>query len=110
MCDEALFCLRVQDNGGFIACGSKLGTATLLEVSHGLCTLQRNEKNIASSVSGQCQDEGPSTEVLTWPHGRPGQSEKKLWSLPLPSWEMGGRLGEAAWCPEMSTVTGCEEV
>lgn len=51
MCDEALFCLRVQDNGCFIACGSQLGTTTLLEVSSGLCTLQRNEKNIASSVS-----------------------------------------------------------
>lgn len=51
VCDEALFCLRVQDSGCFIACGSQLGTTTLLEVSHGLCTLQRNEKNIASSVS-----------------------------------------------------------
>nr|XP_017499480.2 dynein intermediate chain 2, axonemal isoform X2 [Manis javanica] len=50
VCDEALFCLRVQDNGCFIACGSQLGTTTLLEVSSGLCTLQRNEKNIASSM------------------------------------------------------------
>ncbi|KAF6093358.1 dynein axonemal intermediate chain 2 [Phyllostomus discolor] len=50
VCDEALFCLRVQDNGCFVACGSQLGTTTLLEVSSGLCTLQRNEKNIASSI------------------------------------------------------------
>ncbi|XP_057572243.1 dynein axonemal intermediate chain 2 isoform X2 [Hippopotamus amphibius kiboko] len=50
VCDEALFCLRVQDNGCFIACGSQLGTTTLLEVSNGLCTLQRNEKNMASSI------------------------------------------------------------
>lgn len=50
VCDEALFCLRVQDNGCFIACGSQLGTTTLLEVSNGLCTLQRNEKNMVSSV------------------------------------------------------------
>nr|XP_035934928.1 dynein intermediate chain 2, axonemal isoform X1 [Halichoerus grypus] len=50
VCDEALFCLRVQDNGCFIACGSQLGTTTLLEVSNGLCTLQRNEKNTASSI------------------------------------------------------------
>ncbi|KAB1264924.1 Dynein intermediate chain 2; axonemal, partial [Camelus dromedarius] len=50
VCDEALLCLRVQDNGCFIACGSQLGTATLLEVSQGLCTLQRNEKNMASSI------------------------------------------------------------
>ncbi|KAK2111995.1 Dynein intermediate chain 2, axonemal [Saguinus oedipus] len=51
VCDEALFCLRVQDNGCLIACGSQLGTTTLLEVSSGLSTLQRNERNIASSVS-----------------------------------------------------------
>uniref|UniRef100_A0A2K5M6M7 Dynein axonemal intermediate chain 2 n=1 Tax=Cercocebus atys TaxID=9531 RepID=A0A2K5M6M7_CERAT len=50
VCDEALFCLRVQDNGCFIACGSQLGTTTLLEVSPGLSTLQRNEKNVASSM------------------------------------------------------------
>ncbi|XP_020136434.2 dynein axonemal intermediate chain 2 [Microcebus murinus] len=50
VCDEALFCLRVQDNGCFIACGSQLGTATLLEVSQGLSTMQRNERNVASSM------------------------------------------------------------
>lgn len=50
MCDEALFCLRVQDTGCLIACGSQLGTTTLLEVSSSLSTLQRNEKNIASSI------------------------------------------------------------
>ncbi|KAM5149126.1 LOW QUALITY PROTEIN: dynein axonemal intermediate chain 2 [Callospermophilus lateralis] len=50
VCDEALFCLRVQDTGCLIACGSQLGTTTLLEVSSGLSTLQRNERNIASSM------------------------------------------------------------
>uniref|UniRef100_A0ABI8ABA9 Dynein axonemal intermediate chain 2 n=1 Tax=Felis catus TaxID=9685 RepID=A0ABI8ABA9_FELCA len=50
VCDEALFCLRVQDNGCFIACGSQLGTTTLLEVSNGLCTLQKNDKNAASLI------------------------------------------------------------
>nr|XP_023418649.1 dynein intermediate chain 2, axonemal isoform X3 [Cavia porcellus] len=50
VCDEALFCLRVQDNGCLIACGSQNGTTTLLEVSSGLSTLQRNERNIASSM------------------------------------------------------------
>ncbi|KAM5216554.1 dynein axonemal intermediate chain 2 isoform 2-T4 [Hipposideros larvatus] len=50
VCDEALFCLRVQDNGCLIACGSQRGTTTLLEVSNGLCTPQRNEKNAASSI------------------------------------------------------------
>uniref|UniRef100_G3VY15 Dynein axonemal intermediate chain 2 n=1 Tax=Sarcophilus harrisii TaxID=9305 RepID=G3VY15_SARHA len=50
VCDESLSCLKVQDNGCFLACGSRLGTATLLEVSEGLCTLQRNEKNTMSSI------------------------------------------------------------
>lgn len=53
VCDDPLFCLRVQDNGCLIACGSELGTTTLLEVSSSLSTLQRNEKNIASSVSAR---------------------------------------------------------
>ncbi|XP_059853873.1 dynein axonemal intermediate chain 2 [Delphinus delphis] len=46
-CDPAL---SLKDNGCFIACGSQLGTTTLLEVSNGLCTLQRNEKNMVSSI------------------------------------------------------------
>lgn len=50
VCDEALYSLRVQDNGRFLACGSQLGTATLLEISPGLCTLQRNEKALATAV------------------------------------------------------------
>lgn len=50
VCDDPLFCLRVQDTGCLIACGSELGTTTLLEVSSSLSTLQRNEKNIASSI------------------------------------------------------------
>uniref|UniRef100_A0A674JT24 Dynein axonemal intermediate chain 2 n=1 Tax=Terrapene triunguis TaxID=2587831 RepID=A0A674JT24_9SAUR len=50
VCDEPLFSLRLQDNGRFIGCGSKLGTVTLLEVSSGLCTLQRNEKNVATAM------------------------------------------------------------
>lgn len=33
-----------------MGCGSKLGTITLLEISSGLCTLQRNEKNLANAV------------------------------------------------------------
>nr|XP_056704684.1 dynein axonemal intermediate chain 2 [Euleptes europaea] len=50
VCDDPLFSLRLQDNGRFIGCGSKLGTVTLLEVSSCLCTLQRNEKNLASAM------------------------------------------------------------
>uniref|UniRef100_A0A4W4GBE0 Dynein, axonemal, intermediate chain 2b n=2 Tax=Electrophorus electricus TaxID=8005 RepID=A0A4W4GBE0_ELEEL len=50
VCDEALYSLRVQDNGRFLGCGSQLGTATLLEISSGLCTLQKNEKALATAM------------------------------------------------------------
>ncbi|KAI1886582.1 hypothetical protein AGOR_G00197290 [Albula goreensis] len=50
VCDEALYSLRVQDNGRFLACGSQLGMATLLEISPGLCTLQKNEKALATAM------------------------------------------------------------
>ncbi|XP_071881657.1 dynein axonemal intermediate chain 2 isoform X3 [Anas platyrhynchos] len=50
ICDEPLSSLRLQDNGCIVGCGSKLGTVTLLEISSGLCTLQRNEKNLANAM------------------------------------------------------------
>ncbi|KAJ8390760.1 hypothetical protein AAFF_G00101400 [Aldrovandia affinis] len=50
VCDEALYSLKVQDNGRFLACGSQLGTATLLEISPGLCFLQKNEKALATAM------------------------------------------------------------
>ncbi|NXA35867.1 DNAI2 protein, partial [Eudromia elegans] len=50
ICDEPLFSLRLQDNGCFVGCGSKLGTVTLLEISSGLCTLQKNEKTLATAM------------------------------------------------------------
>ncbi|XP_033895340.1 dynein axonemal intermediate chain 2-like [Acipenser ruthenus] len=50
VCDESLYSLRLQDNGRFLACGSQLGTTTLLEISPGLCTLQRNEKALATAM------------------------------------------------------------
>ncbi|KAM6951521.1 dynein axonemal intermediate chain 2 [Aplochiton taeniatus] len=50
VCDEALCSLRVQDSGRFMVCGSQLGTTTLLEISPGLCTLQRNEKALATAM------------------------------------------------------------
>ncbi|NWU67562.1 DNAI2 protein, partial [Pterocles burchelli] len=50
VCDEPLSSLRLQDNGCVIACGSKLGTVTLLEISSGLCTLQRNEKTLVTAM------------------------------------------------------------
>lgn len=50
VCDEALYSLRVQDNGRFLVCGSHQGVATLLDMSSGLTTLQRNEKSLVSAV------------------------------------------------------------
>ncbi|NXN64467.1 DNAI2 protein, partial [Himantopus himantopus] len=50
VCNEPLSSLRLQDNGCVVGCGSKLGTVTLLEISSGLCTLQRNEKTLATAM------------------------------------------------------------
>ena len=50
VCDEALHCLRVQEHGRLIATGSQSGTITLLELSDNLSLLQKNEKNLVSSV------------------------------------------------------------
>ena len=53
VCDEALHSIRVQDGGHLIATGSHSGTTTLLEMSEGLCTLQRNEKALVTAVGYQ---------------------------------------------------------
>ncbi|XP_060700806.1 dynein axonemal intermediate chain 2 [Hemiscyllium ocellatum] len=50
VCDEALYSLRIQDNGRLLACGSHLGTTTLLEFSSGFCTYQKNEKALANAL------------------------------------------------------------
>lgn len=50
VCDEPLHSLRVQEQGRLIACGSHSGTTTLLELSDGLTTLQRNEKNLVTAM------------------------------------------------------------
>ncbi|TDG95893.1 hypothetical protein EPR50_G00244200 [Perca flavescens] len=50
VCDEALYSLRLQDNGRFVACGSQQGGATLLEISSGLSTLQKNDKSLLAAM------------------------------------------------------------
>ncbi|GCB62383.1 hypothetical protein scyTo_0007226, partial [Scyliorhinus torazame] len=50
VCDEPLYSLRIQDNGRLLACGSYLGTTTLLEFSSGFCTYQKNEKALANAM------------------------------------------------------------
>ncbi|XP_051490777.1 dynein axonemal intermediate chain 2 [Apus apus] len=50
VCNEPLDSLRLQDSGCILACGSRMGTVTLLQISPGLCTLQKNEKNLANNM------------------------------------------------------------
>ncbi|KAM9839088.1 dynein axonemal intermediate chain 2 [Aulostomus maculatus] len=50
VCDEALYSLRVQESGRLVACGSKQGAATLLEVCAGLSSLQKNEKSLLAEM------------------------------------------------------------
>ncbi|CAK8685139.1 unnamed protein product [Clavelina lepadiformis] len=65
VCDEAVHSLRVQDNGRIVACGSHSGTTTLLELSSGLCTMQKNEKNL---VSGMFERETKREKILEARH------------------------------------------
>lgn len=109
VCDEALFCLRVQDNGCFIACGSQLGTTTLLEVSPGLSTLQRNEKNVASSVSTACLGRTPPAR----PDLAPPKS-RLVRKIDGPSLPPSGTCvhisGEAVRCADMGSINRCWRV
>ncbi|NXO66072.1 DNAI2 protein, partial [Phainopepla nitens] len=47
---DPLLCLRSQDNGHIIGCGTGQGTVYLLEISPGLCTLRKNEKTLSSTM------------------------------------------------------------
>uniref|UniRef100_A0A8C5UD44 Dynein axonemal intermediate chain 2 n=1 Tax=Malurus cyaneus samueli TaxID=2593467 RepID=A0A8C5UD44_9PASS len=48
--NDPLLSLCSQDNGRILGCGTKLGTVSLLEISPGLCTLRKNEKNLTLAV------------------------------------------------------------
>lgn len=50
VCDSGLYSIRVQENGHLVACGSEKGEATLLEISSGLSTAQKNEKSLVAAV------------------------------------------------------------
>ncbi|XP_061597734.1 dynein axonemal intermediate chain 2-like [Cololabis saira] len=50
VCDKALYSVRVQDNGRLLGCGSQQGDTTLLEISSGLSTLQKNEKSLLAGM------------------------------------------------------------
>lgn len=68
MCDEALYSLRVQDNGRLVACGSQQGGATLLEICSGLSTLQKNEKSLLAAVRSTNSLEHTFTRLNTPKH------------------------------------------
>ena len=50
MSDYPLMTVEPEDRGEFIAVGSENGSATILELSHHLIELQRNEKNLFLNV------------------------------------------------------------
>ncbi|NXH95487.1 DNAI2 protein, partial [Pachycephala philippinensis] len=50
MSNDPLLCLRVQDNGRIVACGTWLGIVSLVEISPGLCTMRKNEKTLTSTM------------------------------------------------------------
>lgn len=50
VCDVPLHSLRVQEHGKLVAAGSQDGTTTLLELSEGLYSMARNEKNLVTAM------------------------------------------------------------
>ncbi|XP_057675233.1 dynein axonemal intermediate chain 2 isoform X1 [Corythoichthys intestinalis] len=48
--DEALYSLRLHESGRLVACGSRHGTATILEICSGLSSLQKNEKSLMAEM------------------------------------------------------------
>ena len=50
MSDHPLMTLELDDRGTFMAVGSENGSTTILELSHHLIDLQRNEKNLFLGV------------------------------------------------------------
>jgi len=65
VCDESLESIRVHEQGRLVAGGSYNGTVTLLELSDGLCTLQRNEK---ASMTAMFERETRREKILEARH------------------------------------------
>ena len=51
VCDEPLLCLRANENGKFISCGSKKGATFLIEVSENMTFTSKNDKPLLTAVS-----------------------------------------------------------
>ncbi|PAA58417.1 hypothetical protein BOX15_Mlig004797g1, partial [Macrostomum lignano] len=50
VCDEPLQCLRLQEHGRLMACGSQSGVATIVELSEGFYAQNRNERNLVNAI------------------------------------------------------------
>lgn len=48
--DDPLLCLRTNDNGRFVSCGSKKGAAYLIEVSENMTFSAKNDKPLLTAV------------------------------------------------------------
>lgn len=51
VCDEPLYCVRTNENGKFVMCGSKLGATFLIEVSENMIMSSKNDKPLLTAVS-----------------------------------------------------------
>lgn len=51
VCDEPLYCVRTNENGKFVSCGSKLGATFLIEVSENMIMSSKNDKPLLTAVS-----------------------------------------------------------
>lgn len=50
VCDDPLHAIRVHEQGRLVACGSRSGSTTVLELSEALSSLQPNEKQNINAV------------------------------------------------------------
>jgi len=58
ICDEPLCCLAIEEQGELLCVGSALGTTTILQLSHSLYALQKNEKTLFSfNIERECKRE-----------------------------------------------------
>ncbi|KMY99050.1 uncharacterized protein Dsimw501_GD12783, isoform C [Drosophila simulans] len=50
VCDEPLYCVRTNENGKFVSCGSQLGATFLIEVSDNMVMSAKNDKPLLTAM------------------------------------------------------------